>query len=235
MSMESPESAEKKKFEEAKRSLANKAFGACVRGYVYLNSISKLGFEDGIKYVKSGQSTAGLIEGALIAPKLAYVDSESGQLIYKEATNSALLSFDAMRPSEFNFQPEEYGSALVNEGVMWSYMPEEIKDNPGSLRTPTHYISGYDINHLFTVDKYPLDHLIGEQILRSVSMDEAFEAVGLEEYIPGLEARRIAKDRVYQVTPKGNTLVSLEDDDGDSTPKFQERFSYVKVPGLQVN
>lgn len=222
-------------FKKPKRPASKRFAGGVIKTIITAGAIYEFGLKDGLSMVRSGEAVAGLIEGAIIAPKLAYVDLEQGHIIYKEATNGQLLSYDVLRPKEFPGLSDAHGEELLSEGVAWAMLPEELKDNPEELRTPTGYVEMYDIDHLMTLDKYPLAHLMGEQVLRGVSLAEAFDRAGLGEFIVGLERRSIAKDRVYQVTPKGNTLVQLHEDDGDPSPKREEKFSFAKVPGLLVH
>ena len=83
-----------------------------------------------------------------------------------------------------------------------------------------------------TIDKYPIEKLIGEEVLRAVSLAEAYDVAGLGDHIEGLERRRLADSNVYQVTPKGNTLLDLQKDSGDPSPKRELKKSLVTVPGL---
>ena len=232
MSVEKPESPDTNEFKRVGRSLSDRAVGVVFKSVLTLAAIAEYGLRDGVKAVQSGEAIAGMIEGAIIAPKLAYVDQENGLLIYKEATKGGLIGYDVARPFEFPAQPNAEPIPTISEGVLWSMLPKELEENPASLRTPTGYVELYNYEHLLTLSKYPLETLIGEKVLAAVSLAEAFDTVGLGEHIGGLEARRIATDRVYQVTPKGNTLMRLEEDSGDKTPKLEPRFKTVLVPGL---
>lgn len=222
-------------FKKPKRSASRRFAAGVIKTTITLSAVYHYGLRDGLDAVRSGEAVAGLIEGAIIAPKLAYVDLERGHLIYKEATNGRLLSYDVLRPKEFPALAKAQGEELLGEGVLWSMLPTELKNNKAEDRTPTGYVEMYDIDHLMTLDKYPLVELMGEQVLRAVSLAEAFDTVGLGEHIVGLERRSIAKDRVYQVTPKGNTLMTLTHDDGDPSPKREEKHSFARVPGLLVH
>ena len=227
-----PENTE---FKRRKISLSERAVGAIIKNVFTCMAVAKYGIRDGMDSVRNGELVAGMIEGAIIGSNIAHVDPISGQLIYEQGSSARLVAYDVNRTQEFPSLLTAKAPNLITKGSLWSFMPEELKGNPASMRTPTGYVEVYNINHLMTMDTYPLAHLMGEKILQAVTMAEAFDAVGLSEYIPGLESRRIAQDRVYQVTPKGNTLTVLVDDGGDKTPRYERRLKPVQVPGLLAN
>jgi len=231
-SINPPDLSERKEFKKTKRTLSDKAAGAVLKGIITAAAVAQYGMRDGLKSVQSGEIVAGLIDGAIIAPKLAYVNMETGQMMYEEAHSAGMIAFDATRPQEFPKSDIGYNLALVSKGVLWSFMPEEIKKNAEETKTPTGYVEMYNMKHLMTLDKHPLDKLLGEKVLRAVTMAEAYDYAGLDEFIPGLEARRLADDRVYQVTPKGNTLMQLLEDGGDRAPKREYKYKEALIPGL---
>lgn len=185
---------------------------------------------EGLRLLKDPEQMSGLIEGAILGPKLCYPDPNIGALIYKSAQGGLWLAHDFKRPEEFPSASKKRGVELNSEGKLFGFMLDEVRSNDAEDRTPIGKLSLLSLDHLLTFDSYTAAELVGEGMLRATTYREAYTQVGLSEYVPDLESRSLAEDKVFQVTPKGNTLVGLLPESGSASPKRSPQFESRLAP-----
>lgn len=185
----------------------------------------------GPKYFREAEYSTGLLEHSIVAPHLCYPDKKIGALVLKSAHAGQFISFDFDRPRHFPITSRDY-DIQVREGSMLSVLPDT--NQPASQKTPTFSMRNMPTDLMLSLDKRPLGELMDEGMLTKTTHEQAYEAAGAEEYIDGLRLRRVADTVVYQITPKGNSLINLTPDNGNSSPRRDEEsaFEFAKVPGL---
>lgn len=187
---------------------------------------------EGLRARRDPARMSGLLEGTILAPRLCFPDEVDDTLIFERAGAGEWLSYDFNRPLEFPKSSERDDFYQTKEGVLWAYMPESMKEQPASQKTPLRIITHHTLDFLADFDKRSPQTLAEEGFLLRTTHAEAYERVGATEYIDGLRARSVDKESVYQVTPKGNSLLWLLDDDGDPTPKEEHQLELSRIPGL---
>ncbi len=177
----------------------------------------------------------GLTHGAVIQNPLYYPDQQGERLITRQTRGGAWRGYDFNRPEVFSKGSDKPPIRLYYAGQLWAFVPPAIEGNPPDVRTPIAVSARllYDMDVLATLDAYSTETLVGLGLLAVESYRETFRRVGVyERYAAELEARSLSDDPVYQVTPKGNTLVFLLGDGGDPAPRRNliSAFSVLGVP-----
>ena len=178
-------------------------------------------------------SIAGICVDGMIGQRVCYPDDEAGgQLMVHRADNAAYISYDPRRPTQFPVGEKHGNPSMVKEGALVAFMVDGLEHKQPddlTLLMPHDWISP---EILYSVDKPGLERLIELGMLARRSHELAFEHAGMEQYIDDLRARSMHDEIVYQVTPKGNTLVTLEPDGGKRTRQPDAKPAPFKVPGL---
>ena len=189
------------------------------------------GFE-GLKNVNDPEQAAGMVEGSIFASRLCYPNKKIGSLVYEQAGAGQLLSYDFKRPFEFPIAAKRSDFTQNGEGSLWSIIPESVEQQAKHIRTRNNFINLFSLEHILSVDKRKPEDLIKGGFIERRTHEQAYEQVGMVEYIDGLRERSVADELVYQVTPKGNTLLALIPDSGTKTPKKEPELSWGRIPGL---
>ncbi len=193
------------------------------------------GNADKLKHLKDPEHTSGLIEGAVIADRLCFPAVEAaGELVLKQGSAGRWLGYDFKRPDEFPIAARRGTLLQEFEGQMLYADLADRNTNDPSHRTPTTPINVYSIDHILSISSPSLDYLTEGGFLVRRSHEQAYEIAGAVELIGGLRSRGVADLPVYQITPRGNSLIMLAPDGGDATPKEdrQPEFSPARIPGL---
>ncbi len=176
---------------------------------------------------------AGICVDGMIGQRVCYPDDEAGgQLMVHRADNAAYLSYDPRRPTQFPVGVKYGNVNMAKEGTLAAFMIDGLEDkqpDDSTLLMPQDWMTA-DV--LLSFDKPGLERLIELGMLARRSHELAFEHAGMEQYIDDLRARSMHDAIVYQVTPKGNTLVMLTPDGGKRTPQRDAKPAPFKVPGL---
>lgn len=109
---------------------------------------------------------------------------------------------------------------------------DELLDKPADARTPVGALDLMDIDHFYSLDRASPEELVEVGILTPTTHEEAYRAAGLHDrYGEDLARRTMPEEQVYTITPKGNTLVVLMRDGGDSAPKEDPEPTFAEVLG----
>lgn len=187
--------------------------------------------KDGPGFLRDSEGLTGLLEKSIIAPQLCYPDETIGALVLKAATGGQFMGFDFERPKHFP-QANPADNFQVRVGNLWSALPNPQQSV--DQKTPTYTALTWPVEIGITFSKRPLAELIEKGLLNQTTHEQAYEAAGAEDYIDDLRLRRMADATVYQVTPKGNSMIALIPDAGERTPRQDEAkaFEFAKIPGL---
>lgn len=154
--------------------------------------------------------TAGLIEGALVCGRLYYPDPDKdGALSYRRSRRDKWIAWDANRNKEFPGRPFA-PSQLLRDGKINAVVPEAIRGNNPHERTPTDYVSLFDIDHVLATRVSTVGGLIVNGLIQVVTYESAYRRLGLYEQCgSALRDRDLESEPVGQVTSKGNGLILL--------------------------
>lgn len=174
----------------------------------------------------------GLIEGAILDNCLAY--PEDGKLFYRQAENGGWLGYDFNRPKERALRKHRAEMDLLRQGRLTGFLIDEVVDRPSDVRTPTELFNLNNFFHLLSIDHFTGESATEAGLLHSTTYTEAYKAVGAyEQFADELHGLGLADSQVHQVTPKGNGLLFLTKDGGDTTPQHQApRRSPGLLPGI---
>lgn len=183
-----------------------------------------------LRHTFNKELNVGLLEGSLIQNPL-YLPQSNGKLSYIDTLGGKWIGYDFKRREEFR-NPERQ----IQEGKPFTFLLDEIKKNPKERHTPTDLLDIFDAAHICQLDTLGINQLIKYELVEPTTYREGFKKVGFyEKFARNLDILGIAEKTVYQVTPKGNGLISLEDDGGDMKempkpqPELQPGFSYAKA------
>lgn len=174
------------------------------------------------KLVKS-ERRIGMLEGAIISDSQYVPDIENTNFTYESEKLGSWIGVDYLREQELG-----RSSKKNSRGKLFSFPLEEVEGKTGDEYTPTHLFDMFDPLHMLRLHNPTLDELIKDEFIEPVSYSHALRRVGQYEIL----ANRIAiigiEDKeVYQVTPKGNSLLFLTKPMGDSKARPREDTSPV--------
>lgn len=171
-------------------------------------------------------------ENAIISPRLCHPDDKNEHPVYRQAHAGQWLGYDFNRSKYFPKASEARSDPLRYEGTLRAFMLDELEDVPDDTRTEINFTDFLTVETLFKYDKPTIERLhdIGFVTLRS--HEDAYEAAGQEHWIDELRSRSVARDPVYQITPKGHLLISLEEDAGKKTPRKDAKPILDRLPGI---
>lgn len=155
----------------------------------------------------------GLLEDSILSPSLYHPNREKTSLEQSSADAGRWIAYDFYRPQEFGksipFERQR------REGRLMLFSLDEVQGNSADTYTPTPLINILSIEHFLTLDFPRLEDIIKEGFLKETTYREAYDKVGLwEKYRVALTLSNMADEKIYTVTPKGNTLVTLDRDFG---------------------
>ncbi len=176
---------------------------------------------------------SGLIEGAIIGSTVSFpvANSDKPRVEYEKAPGGRWVGYDFNRPSEFPTINAKHGVKQLTRGRLVAFLLDRVMDNEPEERTPTASVDFTSLDDVFSFDTPTIDELVDAGMLRLTTQGEAYERVGLYDvYGEELSSRSVEDDPVFQVTPKGNSLVSLERDFGEKKPRESEMPNLGWVP-----
>lgn len=177
---------------------------------------------------------SGFLEGSIIGNPLRYPNPEESGLTNKRVGGGSWVGYDFRRPYVFPKAHERGEAEQLYEGRFFGVILEEVKDNPPDQQTPLGLLHLSNIDQLLQFDSYTAAELLDLGVLAEKSYGQAYENVGLYgEYADELKARSIIDEPVFQITPKGNTLVMLVEDGGDPQPDEKTQPSFAWLPGIR--
>ncbi len=157
----------------------------------------------------------GLLEGALIENPL-YVPQENGSLAVNYARAGAWVAWDIQRKSVLG----RNGIKQQRKGTLGIFLPDEVRDHEKGEYTPTDLLEPLSIDHFLTYESPSISYILGKGLVEETTYGRALQREGLyEKYARAMGVLNIEGKRVFQVTPKGNTLIYLLNDGGDTVTK----------------
>jgi hypothetical protein len=190
-----------------------------------LKTAVRVRFGESHRSVKPYQKI-GLLEGSIIGSEVSYPDEDSDgtKVCYHAGKGGQLLGYDFRKPEIFSKDFKEDYIPAVSEGSITAFLIDEVKDNDPDKLTPISLFRFFDMSHLLTLNTYTVGELEDHGLVRQKTHREAYEHMGLyDAYAEDLSRRRMQDAPVFQITPKGNTLVFLTGSSGDQTPQEQKR------------
>ena len=179
------------------------------------------------------EGTYGLLEGSIIDADLTYPDKEKGYLTHKRAQGGRWVTHDFKRPAAF---PSEARRGMLNDhrvGRLSSFILDEVIDKDEDQLTPIGLLNIAEPLHMLKFNSTSPGKLVDEGLVRLTTYEEAYDNVGLyDEFGEELHLRGVAEDSVFQVTPKGNTLIFVTRDSGSKKPQEEREKSFEWLPGV---
>ena len=149
-----------------------------------------------------------------------------------EAGAGQYHAYDFLRARFFPETANRWPSPPEDDGILMALIPDGIANQPEDERTELTYAEWFDPDLVFSLDRPGVERLCELGMLARRTHEEAYERVGASQWIGDLRARSVADKPLYQVTPKGHTLIKLTPDGGDTAPKQKRQFAIDKVPGI---
>ena len=175
----------------------------------------------------------GLCEGAVLANCVYHPSPEAnGEIMAHEAGAGQYHAYDFLRARFFPETANRWPSPPEDDGILMALIPDGIANQPEDGRTELTYAEWFDPDLVFSLDRPGVERLCELGMLARRTHEEAYERVGASQWIGDLRARSVADKPLYQVTPKGHTLIKLTPDGGDTAPKQKRQFAIDKVPGI---
>ncbi|MBI2031076.1 MAG: hypothetical protein HYT08_00500 [Candidatus Levybacteria bacterium] len=168
------------------------------------------------RFLYDREAQAGLLEGSIFNHDLFHPNEEERSLLHEHAVAGRWVAYDFNRPQEFGQKVKKRGRQIFT-GKLIAFPLDEIIDNKLEDHTSTYLLNPYAIEHVLQMDTSPkIDDLLSYGFIEESTYRQSFESVGqYETYKSYMSLAGITEERVYRVTPKGNTLVYIERDFGD--------------------
>lgn len=183
--------------------------------------------------IAARESMYGLIEGSIVDADLTYPDKGKGYLTHKRAQGGRWVAHDFKRPSVFPSEAKRGILPDYKEGRLSSLILDEVIDKDEDDLTPLGLLNIAEPLHIIKFNSSSPGKLVDEGLMRLTSYEEAYDNVGLyDEFGEELHLRGVAKDSVFQVTPKGNTLIFVSRDSGSKKPQEEREKSFEWLPGI---
>ena len=170
--------------------------------------------QQGWKEFNDPSAQVGLLDGSLIQNPL-YLHDSQGNFNEFGAAPGQWAAYDYNRAPVFGKQVGSYA-----QGKLISFPLREVIGNDKETLTPIGLLNYWDFKHAIQAERPSLDKLIRDGLVEPTTYAKAFDRLGYYENLARLlDSKGFADKLVYQVTPKGNTLVSLIQEEGKPTPK----------------
>lgn len=200
-----------------------------------LKRLSVLGFQATVflrPELREYDNRLGLLEDSIIGNPLCFPIDET-YTANKSTNGGEWLGYDFWRPTVLPVRKDGYPHSRLFEGKLAAFILDEVKDNPASQRTPMSTLKLYRFDHVLSIDMPKIETLVDLEFIRPTTYRDAYRRVGVyESYAADLDAKGVTDDKVYQVTPKGNTLVYLVQPSGKPEPKTQQSPQTSVLPGM---
>ena len=159
----------------------------------------------------------GFSEGSIFQNPLYFPNKNGSSLTKLEARAGSWVSYDFKKPSTSKIGGKR------KTGKLNSFLLDEIKDNPKELYTPDYTFDWFKFEHVYSLECPSMTYLEEHGLMEQKTYREAYQRMGkYEQYAQAIEVLGIAEKPVFQITPKGNSLIMLLGDGGDKVPKRKE-------------
>ena len=217
-----------------KNALIKSAAALGVRTLTELAVLKKDGFAEWRKWRRDTADIHGLTEGSILSAHLAHPAEEG--FVYEQAENGDWLGYDFNRPKDRVCRQRNGEMRLLCGGRLGGFLIEAVKANPSDVRTPTRLLNLFDLTQIYSFDFMTGESATEAGLVMSTTYTKAYKAVGAyEQFADNLHELGVADEQVHQVTPKGNGLVFLVGEFGDTTPPKeapQRQRSFGLLPGI---
>lgn len=218
---------------ERRRTIGSRIVDSALAGVFFVYAAVKFGPQEAVNAFLDRDNQIGLTEGSLIQSPLAYADPETGLFTYESGPSAAWVTIDHNRHKYLPAHQETYRNGMLTKGTLFAFLLDEIIDNPPHKLTPTSLLQPWSLNHLLAFDAgVRMETLVEHGFVEATNYGEAYTQLEMPEMVETLERRSLAYDPVYQVTPKGHTLIMVTKTGGDKVekPETKEVFEWV-TPG----
>ena len=163
------------------------------------------------KWYLSDDRQYGLLEGSIVGSPLHHPAPDRKNSLVKEYKAAGVwIGYDFKRHRTFG-KP----SRKLYHGSLESRLAPIVADNPADELTPIGTVRKGNVGDLFYMDRRGLTDLLEKGLLRETTYKEAFQRVErYDRYKGHMQKLGIEDEKVYQVTPKGNTLVYIRQNSG---------------------
>lgn len=195
-----------------KRKIMKTVFHTAFNFYLFSNPANwnLLRDRDFRELALSKKYRVGLFEGAILSNSLYVPNDQSNNFRYEDSNAGEFVSFDPLRKE---ILPE---SNILRKGIIYSFHLDEISENNPEKRTPYGLLEIFDLEHMKTLHVGGLTELCEKGFLRETNYEDAYSRVGLNRrYMQNLSILGLDEKPVYQVTPKGNTLLFIDKREGN--------------------
>ncbi|HCR55757.1 TPA: hypothetical protein DIV49_02185 [Candidatus Saccharibacteria bacterium] len=175
--------------------------------------------KDGEELMK--YSFLGICEDGIIGGRMCLPDEQHDHLTYRTANAGQWMSYDFRRAEFFPHVAEKLGDnfSLYDEGILTALLLEGLASRPVDARTELTIDEMISFETVLSSDKPGISTLLELGMVARRSHEDAYEQAGATAHIDELRIRGVAQEPVYQVTPKGHGLISLEDEGGSKPPR----------------
>ena len=175
------------------------------------------------------EKRTGLLEDTILSPYLYHPNDEGTSLTKSEAKPGRWISYDFRRPKEF--YPKKVPQ--LDNGRIFAFVLPEVIDNPTEKFTPTNLVNIFEITHILTVETPSISELVTYGYIKETTYGKAYEEAGTSgKFDKYLALNDLTNKQIYQITPKGNGMVFLATDSGETNKEEQRIKKLVPLTNL---
>lgn len=176
------------------------------------------------KAIFNKEGRVGLLAGTIFSHDLYFPNNSHTSLFHRSALAGRFMAYDFHRPAEFGPNVLKTSSHIIENGRLMIIPLEEVAKNSWDTYTPTDLLNIFDIEHASYIQPATIEDALQCGFIQETSYQDAFDRVGLfSTFQSELQRTGIMDLNVYQVTPKGNTLIILQKDFGPKEQMFEKK------------
>lgn len=161
------------------------------------------------KAAREPDERLGLLEDSIIGNPLYYPFDEQSVI---QGTMSAgeWMGYDFHRPYRLPVRRDGRALRQRQEGKIIAFMLSDLKGRPGHVPTSSTFFKPHVVDHALSFDAPGIEVLVAEEYVVPTTHIAAYRRAGVyERFAVELDAKGIGEEPVYQVTPKGNSLIHI--------------------------
>ncbi len=169
------------------------------------------------RFMLEREARTGLLEGSILANELYFPREDGTSIEHRVAVAGRWVAYDFNRPKEFGRKGQ---GKQFRQGKLIAFPLEDIIHKDKEDYTPTNKLNIIDPLHFFQFEAPSIEELLKYGLAEEATYQQAYEEAGLWEQTKDFFMSAGLADRpVLKITPKGNGLVLIVDDTGETKPE----------------
>lgn len=158
------------------------------------------------------------------------ITADNEKLFFQTASAGRWNAYDFLRTDVLSSSAT---SSHHFHDVQLLFFPlEELKNNDSQTETPEGLFDIFNVNHMVEFTKFSVDQALQFWAIEQTTYYQAYEKIWNTNLLRDVEQLSIAEKKVYQITPKGSTLIFPFKWWWDKTPSLPEKKTEKQTNGI---